>query len=95
MRDGPADDPDLGTTSIARTGRVIREDVHRHVWASLSSLRSYLARRCSCCSARVPKGTGYEAVSSFERLCDGCMANCCLLTDASGTQWVHGPAVVQ
>jgi hypothetical protein len=36
VRDGPADDLDLGTTSIARTDRIVRQAVHRHVWALLT-----------------------------------------------------------
>lgn len=35
--------------------------------------RNYHKRLCSKCGNHIPKGEGYEAVASYNRLCDKCM----------------------
>ena len=47
---------------------------------------AYLRRRCACDGVRIPKGEGWVAISSFERLCERCFKACY----AENGRWVHG-----
>lgn len=35
----------------------------------------YMARRCAYCNVKIPKGKGYVAYSSFNRLCEECFSD--------------------